>query len=151
MPMDYMESTEEVVVKKVKKKNYINNRDFHDALVVWLTERKTNPKARMSDYIGRCFQKIAEGRAKHPWYSGWTFKDDMISNAILICCQYAHNYKPEKSENPFAYFTQCCNNAFDQLKTKEKKLADFKFEMVKEGSKNSEDYDYKNFMNNEDY
>jgi hypothetical protein len=140
-----------VVVKKERgKKNYINNRDFHEALVQWKLELKENPKARLSNYIGLCFQKIAEGRAKHPWYSGWTFKEDMIASAVLICCEYAHNYKPEKSENPFAYFTQCCNNAFEQLKKKEMKLADFKFEMVKNGTNNSDQYDYNTIMS-EDY
>jgi hypothetical protein len=136
--------------KRVRRKHYINNQDFHDALVIWKTELTTNPSARLSEYIGLCFQKIAEGRAKHPWYSGWTFKDEMIAEAVLTCCKYAHNYNPEKSNNPFAYFTTYCNNAFEQIKMKEKKLADYRFEMVKENQQNSETYDYNNFFSDEE-
>jgi len=74
----------------------------------------------------------------------------MIAEAVLTCMKYAHNFNPEKTDNPFAYFTQYCNNAFLQVMEREKKLADFKFEMVKEAQLNSDEYDYKNFMSDEE-
>ena len=137
--------------KRTRRKHYINNEDFHNALVTWKQDLQRNPNARIPNYIGECFIKIATGRAKHPWYSGWTFKDEMIAEAVLTCVKYAHNYKPDKSTNPFAYFTQFVNNAFEQIKLKEKKLADYKFEMVKEQQVNSDGYDYKNFFNEEEH
>jgi hypothetical protein len=147
-----IEEEERVAIPKKKKKvkNYINNNDFLQALVRWKEATKIDPTAKMEEYIGECFMKIAVGRARHPWYSGWTFKDDMIAEAVLTCMKYAHNFDPEKTDNPFAYFTQYCNNAFLQVMEREKKLADFKFEMVKEAQLNSDEYDYKNFMNDEE-
>jgi hypothetical protein len=136
--------------RKKKVKNYINNKDFHQALVRWKEAKAKDPNARMEEYIGECFLKIATGRARHPWYNGWSFKEDMISEAVLSCMKYAENYNIEKGENPFAYFTQYCNNAFLQVMEREKKLADFKFEMVKENQANSDEYDYNNYMNDEE-
>jgi hypothetical protein len=135
--------------KKVRRKNYINNETFHESMVEWKEQLKTDPKTRIPNYIGECFIKLAEGRARHPWHSGWTFKDEMIAEAVLTCCKYAHNYNPEKSNNPFSYFTQFVNNAFSQIKLKEKKLSDYKFEQVKENQQNSEGFDYNNFFSDE--
>jgi len=144
-----MVEEERVAIPKTRKKvkNYINNADFLQALIRWKAATKENPKAKMEEYIGECFMKIALGRARHPWYNGWTFKDDMIAEAVLTCMKYAHNFDPEKTENPFAYFTQYCNNAFQQVMEREKKLTDFKFDMVKISQLNSEQYDYKNMLN----
>jgi hypothetical protein len=136
--------------KRKKVKNYINNNDFLQALVRWKTAVKSNPQAKMEEYIGECFMKIAVGRARHPWYNGWTFKDDMIAEAVLTCMKYAHNFNPEKTDNPFAYFTQYCNNAFLQVMEREKKLTDFKFDMVKISQLNSEQFDYKNMLSDEE-
>ena len=40
------------------------------------------------------------------------FREDMISDGIENCVQYIHNFDPEKSKNPFAYFTQVIHYAF---------------------------------------
>lgn len=137
--------------RRKRRKNYINNEDFHNALSEWKEQLKDDPNTRMPEYIGLCFMKIAEGRAKHPWYSGWTFKDEMISEAILTCIKYSYNYDHEKFSNPFAYFTTYVNNAFEQIKQKEKKIADYKFDMVNMSQTNTDSYNYKNFFNEEDY
>lgn len=135
--------------KKPRRKHYINNIDMHNALVEWLSARQNDNTAMMSDYIGDCFMRIATQRAKHSWYCNYSFKDEMISEAILTMCKYAKNYNPERSDNCFSYFTQFANNAFSQVMQKEKKLADYKFEMVKETQTNSEGFDYNNFFNEE--
>ena len=47
----------------------------------------------------------------------------MISDAILACIQFCRNFNPEKSQNPFAFYTQIAYNAFvARIKTEKEKL-----------------------------
>jgi DNA-directed RNA polymerase specialized sigma24 family protein len=54
---------------------------------------------------------------------GYSYKDEMIADAIENCVSAAHSFDPEKSNNPFAYFTQIAWNAFIRRISKEKKQA----------------------------
>ncbi len=45
----------------------------------------------------------------------------MISDGIENCVSYINNFDPEKSQNPFAYFTQIIYYAFLRRIQKEKK------------------------------
>jgi hypothetical protein len=58
------------------------------------------------------------------------FREDMISDGIENCVQYIHNFDPEKSKNPFAYFTQIINYAFLRRIQKEKKQLDIKTKII---------------------
>jgi len=50
----------------------------------------------------------------------------MISDGIENCVQYIHNFDPEKSRNPFAYFTQIIHYAFLRRISREKRQLDIK-------------------------
>jgi DNA-directed RNA polymerase specialized sigma24 family protein len=52
---------------------------------------------------------------------------EMVSDGIENCLQYIHNFNPEKSQNPFAYFTQIIWYAFLRRISKEKKQMYIKF------------------------
>jgi len=54
----------------------------------------------------------------------------MISDGIENCVQYIHNFDPEKSRNPFAYFTQVIHYAFLRRIQKEKKQLDIKTKII---------------------
>ena len=54
------------------------------------------------------------------------FKEDMISDGIENCVQYIHNFNPEKSKNPFAYFTQIIHYAFLRRIQREKRQLEIK-------------------------
>ena len=54
----------------------------------------------------------------------------MISDGIENCLQYVHNFNPEKSDNPFAYFTQIIYYAFLRRIQKEKKQAHVKNKII---------------------
>ena len=58
------------------------------------------------------------------------FRDDMISDGIENCVQYIHNFDPEKSRNPFAYFTQIIHYAFLRRIQKEKKQLEIKTKII---------------------
>ena len=106
--------------------NYINNEDFLNAMIEYkkeiaLAEEKGEQSPPVPDYIGECFLLIAERLSYRPNFINYAFKDDMISDGIENCLQYVHNFNPEKSLNPFAYFTQIIYWAFVRRIQKEKK------------------------------
>ncbi len=65
-----------------------------------------------------------------PNFINYAFKDDMISDGIENCLHYIHNFNPEKSTNPFAYFTQIIYYAFIRRIQKEKKQLYIKFKSM---------------------
>ena len=84
----------------------------------------------ISNYIGECFLKIANGLSYRPNFINYTYKQEMISDGIENCLQYIHNFNPEKSKNPFAYFTQIIYYAFIRRIQKEKKQTHVKLRMI---------------------
>jgi len=115
-----------------KKRNYVNNKDLLAALIEYKkkvkeAEDQGDSLPRIPEYIGECIFLIANRLATKPHFSGYTYKDDMISDGIENCIQYIHNFNPDKSENPFAYFTQIIWYAFLRRIQKEKKQMYIKF------------------------
>ena len=94
-----------------KKEHYVNNKEFLAAIIdyrhdVAIAKTKGESKPRVPEYIGSCFLKIATHLSYRPNFVNYMFKDDMICDGIENCLQYIDNFNPEKSQNPFAYFTQ---------------------------------------------
>jgi DNA-directed RNA polymerase specialized sigma24 family protein len=80
------------------------------------------------------------------------FKDDMICDGIENCVQYIHNFDPEKSQNPFAYFTQIIHYAFLRRIQKEKKQLEIKNKILeRSGYSEVFDDDEVDGMNHGDY
>ena len=114
------------MVDKKKKPHYVNNKQFLEAMVEWkgrVAEAESNdePRPQVTNYIGECFLKIANHLSYRPNFINYTYRDDMISDGIENCLQYIDNFNPEKSKNPFAYFTQIIYYAFIRRIAKEKK------------------------------
>jgi DNA-directed RNA polymerase specialized sigma24 family protein len=95
-----------------------------------VAEEKGKKKPDVSNYIGECFLKIANHLSYRPNFINYTFRDDMISDGIENCLQYMDNFNPDKSTNPFAYFTQIIYYAFIRRIQKEKKQMDVKKKMI---------------------
>ena len=111
-------------IKKVKK-DYVNNVDFFDALITHFAacdeaKQQDLPKPMLPKYIAECFMKIAEGLSHKPNFMNYTYRDEMISDGIENCLMYYRNFNPEKTKNPFAYFTQIIYYAFLRRIQKEK-------------------------------
>jgi len=120
-----------MVRRKAASEHYVNNRDFLDALVVFKKEcarAKENgePRPPISNYIGECFLKIATHLSYKPNFVNYMFREDMICDGIENCVQYIENFNPEKSSNPFAYFTQIIYYAFLRRIQKEKRQLEIK-------------------------
>jgi DNA-directed RNA polymerase specialized sigma subunit len=88
------------------------------------------PKPRITNYLGECFLKIATHLSYKPNFVNYMFKDDMICDGIENCVQYINNFDPEKSSNPFAYFTQIIHYAFLRRIQKEKKQLEIKSKII---------------------
>jgi len=138
-----------------KKEHYVNNKEFLAAMVEYkkgVDKAKKNnlTKPPVTDYIGECFLKIANHLSYRPNFINYTYRDDMISDGIENCLQYLDNFDGEKSNNPFAYFTQIIYYAFVRRIQKEKKQTVIKQRMIAEANYDDmtlqpgEDRDFKN-------
>ena len=91
---------------------------------------KETERPRVPNYIGECIMKIAQHLSYKPNFINYTYKDEMISDGIENCLLYIDNFNPEKSSNPFAYFTQIIYYAFIRRIQKEKKQTYVKYKSL---------------------
>ena len=114
-----------------RSEHYVNNKEFLQALENYFAEVERaalndKPKPQIPRYIGECFLKIANHLSYKPNFVNYMFKDDMICDGIENCVRYISNFNPEKSKNPFAYFTQIIYYAFLRRISQEKKQLEIK-------------------------
>ena len=116
---------------KKRSVHYVNNKEFLAALIKYREDKEIallqdKPKPPIPRYIGECFLKIANHLSFKPNFVNYMFKEDMISDGIENCVQYIHNFNPEKSQNPFAYFTQIIHYACLRWIQREKRQLEIK-------------------------
>ena len=121
--------------KSETNRHYVNNKEFLAAMTEYrenrlAAEEKGKDKPRVTEYIGECFVKIATHLSYKPNFVNYMFREDMISDGIENCVQYIHNFNPEKSTNPFAYFTQIIHYAFLRRIQKEKKQMEIREKII---------------------
>ena len=124
-------------MKKEDKKNgahYIDNKLFLQEITKYRNLVQAHKakgddgtlKPRVPNYLGECFVKIANHLAYKSNFINYTYRDEMILDAIENCITYIDNFDPAKSSNPFAYFTQITYYAFIRRIQREKKQQDTK-------------------------
>ena len=152
-----------------RSEHYVNNKEFLTALVKYRDEveltfiqkygreplkedrsKGWDTKPVIPRYIGDCFLKIANHLSFKPNFVNYMFKEDMISDGIENCVQYIHNFDPEKSKNPFAYFTQIIHYAFLRRIQREKRQLEIKNKIL-EKSGYSEVFDDNNQIDGSTY
>lgn len=116
----------ETRAEKRKKPYYVDNKKFLEAMVefresVQRAQKNDDPRPVVPMYIAECIMKIATHLSYKPNFVNYSFRDEMISDGIENSLQYIDNFNPEKSSNPFAYFTQIIYYAFLRRIQKEKK------------------------------
>lgn len=126
-----------MTVKKDTSNHYIDNNEFFVAMSEWKklwVEAKDsggqNPP--VTEYIGSCFLKIAENLVRRPNFMNYHYRDDMIGDGVENCMLYCYNFDPEKSHNPFSYFTQIIYYAFIRRIQKEKKENYIKYKKLRD-------------------
>ena len=136
------------MARRKRSEHYVNNKEFLAALITYrenvdIAKIRDKPKPVIPRYIGECFLKIANHLSFKPNFVNYMFKEDMISDGIENCVQYIHNFNPEKSQNPFAYFTQIIHYAFLRRIQREKRQLEIKNKIL-EKSGYSEVFDDSN-------
>ena len=112
---------------KRKPKHYVDNEKFYEAIVEYKKEcRKAESEGKeipiMPDYIASCIMKIATKVATTVHlFRGYSYSEDMASNATLDCYKYFHNFDEINYNNPHTYFTMICYNSNKQMIKNEKK------------------------------
>lgn len=118
-----------------RKKNYVNNAAFYEAMVAY---RKEVDKAREQEaelppippYVGECIYQIANRLSHKSNFISYTYREDMVGDGLENAIKCAANFDPEKSQNPFAYFTQVIYFAFLRRIEKEKKQLYVKHKVI---------------------
>lgn len=115
--------------------NYINNKEFYQLLIDYKqkckeAEENDQPKPRIPESIGTCFYMIATRLSNKANFIAYTYKDEMIGDALENCITAVDSFNPEKSKNPFAYFTQIIWYAFLRRIEKEKKQTYVKYKSL---------------------
>jgi len=109
-----------------KNRHYVDNKKFLEAIIEYRNARQSaeeagEEKPRVPNFVGECLVKIANHLAYKANFVNYTFRDEMILDGIENCITYIDNFDPDKSKNPFAYFTQITYYAFLRRIEKEKK------------------------------
>jgi elongation factor P--beta-lysine ligase len=116
---------------------YVNNAEMLAAIVQYRKEcraakRDKLPKPRIPDSIGKQLYLIAENLSHKNNFSQYTFREDMIGDAVENCLMYFDNFNPKRSKYPFAYFTKITYYAFVRRIQKEKKSLYIKYKATQQ-------------------
>jgi len=132
----------ETKIKKQDRPHYVNNADFSEAVVQYVisareAKEKKIKKPVIPDYIARCFLKISEGLSHKANFVRYTYREEMVMDAVENCLKAIENYNLETATrtgkpNAFAYFTQISWYAFLRRIQKEKKQQDIKMKYLSE-------------------
>jgi hypothetical protein len=137
---------------KQKSIHYVNNAEFSQAVVDYVTEVRIAKKNKVQlpivpDYIASCFLRIAEGLSHKSNFIRYTYREEMVMDAVENCLKAIENYNLEAATrtgkpNAFAYFTQITWYAFLRRIAKEKKQQDIKMKYLSKSG-------IENFIDNE--
>lgn len=126
--------------KAKQRPHYVDNKKFSLAVVEYVEQvNKARDKGanipKVTDYIATCFMKISEGLSHRPNFVRYTYREEMVMDAVENCLRAIGNYNIETATrtgrpNAFSYFTQICYFAFIRRITKEKKQQDIKFRFI---------------------
>ena len=128
-------------LKPQEKPHYVNNKEFSLAVVDYCesAEKARKQKSKnipiVPDYIAECFLKIAEGLSHKSNFIRYTYREEMVMDAVENCLKAIKNYDIKTATrtgtpNAFAYFTQISWYAFLRRIEKEKKQQDIKLKYI---------------------
>ena len=132
-----------MAVSRRAPEHYVNNKEFSQAVVDYVkrveeAEAAGEPRPDVTNYIAECFMKIAEGLARKPNFNRYTYRDEMVMDAVENCLKAITNYNIETATrtgnpNAFAYFTQISYYAFLRRLSKEQRQADIRHKFIEDG------------------
>lgn len=116
-------------------KHYVDNKKLYNDLCAWKKEwlvakEKKQALPPLTNEIAEQISEIARRVSFKPNFANYTFREDMIGDAIQNCVSYIHNFNPDRSTNAFAYVTQIIHHAFLRRIQMENKHLDTKKAIV---------------------
>src|SRR5210317_872062 len=141
-----------VNMNKKENVHYVNNADFSNAVVEYVQSANEAKASNQTvpivpNYIAECFLRISEGLSHKSNFIRYTYREEMVMDAVENCLKAIHNYDLSTATrtgkpNAFAYFTQISWYAFLRRIAKEKKQQDVKLKYLeKSGIENFVDLD----------
>jgi hypothetical protein len=131
-----MTATKTKLVKKERAKttkgHYVTNaqllEEFHIA----------KAQGKLTNKMAKYLMMVAERYSYHPWFAGYSFREDMVCTAVVNLCANWHKFNPEKQEipNPFSYYTTACYRSFLSYLEAERKERDIRDELLIEAGSN---------------
>ena len=135
---------QEKVKRRSRGEDYVNNKEFSQLISEHVegvrsdlaSGREPRP---LTNHIGECFLKIANGLSRSPNFMNYSYREDMVMDAVENCIKAVNNYNydaPTRSgnANAFSYFTQISYFAFLRRIAKEKKQVDIKKLLIESGN-----------------
>ena len=135
--------------KKVNANYYVNNSEFYEELKVWLVKRKKDKLYPVDDNIALKIYKIVHHYSFKPNFFNYTYKDKLISEALYTCIRYVDRFDPNKSKNPFAYFTRVAWSSFIKCINEERKASNIKkklYDKIINDDPNIKDHNLNNIL-----
>jgi len=134
-----------IVVKKKKKVNYLNNKDLLAEVL------KSKERDQMTDKLAKMLMMLCARYGRRGNFANYTYNEDMQAYAMMMLVRTWRSFNPEKSNNPFAFFTQCVKNSFIQFLNSEKRHRTLRDElMVDQGLNPSYTYQLEHEAKNEE-
>ena len=84
----------------------------------------------MSDKLARMLQMLCARYGRRGQFANYTYNEDMQAYAMMMLVRTWNSFNPEKSKNPFAFFTQCVKNSFIQYLNSEKRHRTIRDELM---------------------
>jgi DNA-directed RNA polymerase specialized sigma24 family protein len=119
-----MAKKQEVAPKPTKKVKYLNNRDLLAEVV------KSKQQGKMTNELAKMLTLLTARYGKKGNFSGYTYNEDMQAYAMMMLVRTWNSFDPEKSSNPFAFFTQCIKHSFIQYLNQEKRQRTIRDELL---------------------
>lgn len=103
------------MTEKPKKHIYLTNKELLAEVI------NAKSKGVMTDKLASMLMMLTRKYAKKGNFVNYTYNEDMVSYALMMLVRTWNSFNPEKSSNPFAFYTQCIKNSFVQYLNQEKR------------------------------
>lgn len=109
-----------------EKKIYLKNADLLAETI------KSREQGHMTPRLAEMLMLLVSRYARKGNFSGYSYRDDMESHALLSLCKSWASFDPSKSSNAFAYYTTSVKRSFIQVLNAEKKHRDIRDSLLVE-------------------
>ena len=89
---------------------------------------------KMTHQLALMFMKLCERYGTRANWRGYTYNDEMQSQALMQLSQIGLQFDESKSENPFAYYTAAITNSFTRILIVEKKNQNIRDDIMEQNN-----------------